>query len=205
MEDARIIKVGPLEITIPESLEPLKNLPEEPPERRSFAFQTSQALIMAHLDSIARESAMPFDDPEQVVASIHRDLGDDQGLIEVRNGTTNADRPVIYSIVKTANHPEGVQYFMLMHIDYGRNALQASVFASEYGMTGMRDGQVYAFARNHGYIGPDGSGWMCDPYDGDYARGVLMNMSEDERFDQDFPEHPLSVERGLRDALVALN
>ncbi|WP_298047853.1 hypothetical protein [uncultured Bifidobacterium sp.] len=41
--------------------------------------------------------------------------------------------------------------------------------------------------------------------DGDYARGVLMNMSEDERFDQDFPEHPLSVERGLRDALVALN
>ena len=40
-------------------------------------------------------------------------------------------------------------------------------------------------------------GWTCDPYDEKIDRGALMNISEQERFDEMFPGFPLSMCREL--------
>lgn len=34
-----------------------------------------------------------------------------------------------------------------------------------------------------------------DPYDENYKEGFLMNVSEDESMDEQFPDHPLSMLR----------
>ena len=40
-------------------------------------------------------------------------------------------------------------------------------------------------------------GWTCDPYDEKIDKGALMNISEQERFDEIFPGFPLSMCREL--------
>ena len=41
------------------------------------------------------------------------------------------------------------------------------------------------------------SKWFADPYDSDFKHHFLKNKSEDEQFDEFFPEHPLSQARLL--------
>ena len=37
--------------------------------------------------------------------------------------------------------------------------------------------------------------WFADPYDPDFKEGTPMNKSEQEKYDAEFPEHPLSIAR----------
>jgi hypothetical protein len=37
--------------------------------------------------------------------------------------------------------------------------------------------------------------WFFDPYDKDYKNGTLMNVSEQEMHDSQFPDHPLTQAR----------
>ena len=49
------------------------------------------------------------------------------------------------------------------------------------------------------------TGWAADPYDPDFEADVLRNQAEDERYDADFPDHPLSrLRRGLKDVEASL-
>ena len=36
-------------------------------------------------------------------------------------------------------------------------------------------------------------GWMQDPYDSEYKKGVQKNLSDNSEYDAQFPDHPLSV------------
>ena len=57
---------------------------------------------------------------------------------------------------------------------------------------------------NEGSISMDESGyigWKADPYIPDFNEGLPMNQSEKSEYDQDFPDHPLSVSRKLLDQI----
>ena len=45
-------------------------------------------------------------------------------------------------------------------------------------------------------------GWFKDPYDESYTKGVLMNLSEKEEFDEIFPNHPLTEARAFIDFIL---
>ena len=45
------------------------------------------------------------------------------------------------------------------------------------------------------------AGWTKDPYDESYRRGALMNLSELEEFDEQFPGSALSMCRELVKAI----
>ena len=80
----------------------------------------------------------------------------------------------------------------------------------ERGPTGLRDASVLdqALAQGRVAIGKDGgvTGWAADPYDPDFRAEVLRNQADDERYDADFPDHPLSrLRRGLKDVESTLS
>ena len=64
---------------------------------------------------------------------------------------------------------------------------------------------MYGKCRDQGIVGTDEdpfAGWMSDPYDEDWKKGVLMNVSELEEFDQFFPGFPLTLCREFIGALI---
>ena len=65
---------------------------------------------------------------------------------------------------------------------------------------------VYAICRNEGLLGDDGenplAGWTQDPYDAEITKGALMNLSEQEQFDEQFPGFPLSMCREFINCVV---
>ena len=60
-------------------------------------------------------------------------------------------------------------------------------------MTGLRDTTIWELARREGIVSSgDNSKWCFDPYDKNLKRPYLMNLSEKEKYDEIFPDHPLS-------------
>jgi hypothetical protein len=74
--------------------------------------------------------------------------------------------------------------------------------ACELGTTGVREAVVTATLMNEGKLRPEEYElrWGQDPYDPAYRgvdRSVLRFMSDDESYDQQFPQHPLSKVRRM--------
>lgn len=199
------IIIGDIQITIPASFAKLNRLPDDPPDMVAYATQTEQSTCMMFLQPIGIEYAMPYDEPQAVINEIHQTLSDDQGLIEVATATTNTGRNTIWSIVKTSSPTACTQYALTMHIDWHSFTLQVQAFANEARVAGIREAQVHEFARRQGWIDSNGHGWSQDPYDAEYHHGALMNISENDQFDNSFPNHPLSVIRRLTATLISHN
>ncbi len=102
----------------------------------------------------------------------------------------------VYSIVKTLNEPSGVQYILTYQKFYPEFILNIQAFFEEIGTTGMRDSLVYGWCRKQNLVGTDAdplAGWTKDPYDETIGEGALMNLSEQEQFDEQFPGFPLTM------------
>lgn len=205
--DVQRIDVGTMTVAIPGEALKLNNLPDDPPGLVAYGTETDRSAVMMTFQPIAPEDVwMPFDDIRPTIDNIHQSLGDDQGLIEVRNGSTESGRRVVESIVKTVMEMKSALYVLTMLIEYPRQVLFAQASCGELGVTGERDAMMYELARRQGMTEMEGPrGWACDPYDENFHRGILMNWGEDERFDSMFPWHALSVARTIRDLLIANN
>ncbi len=178
---------------IPEDYKLLNSMPDDPDNCLSYGKETDSCATFIQLFSIPWNSTMPWGEDQTIIDNIHQSLAENQALIEVKNGRTRRGYRYVYSIVKTHNEPSGVQYFLLMQVLYGHAALNIKAFFSEKGMTGKRDTAVFEMACREGVVSiSDTSKWTYDPYDKNFKRDYLMNMSEEERFDQLFPEHPLT-------------
>ena len=186
-----------------EMLHRLNSLPDDPPGMRCYGTETEGATIFMTVAPIEGDGAMPFDNPTAVVNGIHGALADDQGLVEVANGTIGDCGRYIYSVVKTAGQPSGVQYCLTLHLDVNGEQTAIQGFFSERGVTGMRDATVLEQCVRAGTVSPpDMDGWTFDPYDPKRRRGFLMNQSERAEYDRAFPMHPLSELRKMVRALV---
>ena len=175
---------------IPEGYQKLQALPEDPEGCFTYGKQTEQALCMVSLFQINPAEAMDFNGKEDLIHGIHRTLANNQALIEVDNGKLISGKPYIYSVIKTQME-EGMQYFMQMHIKWKDSVIAVRGFFDEYGVTGQRDATVYAlYCRENPDFSQDD--WFQDPYDNTLPSGFKMNLSEQAKFDEFFPEHPLS-------------
>ncbi len=197
------MKLDDLLARLDEMLHRLNSLPDDPPRMRCYGAETGESSIFMTVAPIEGAGTMPFDNPTAVVNGIHGALADDQGLVEVANGTIGDCGRYIYSVVKTAGRPSGVQYCLTLHLDMGGERTAIQGFFSERGVTGMRDATVLEqFVRAGTISPPDMDGWTFDPYDPKRRRGFLMNQSERAEYDRAFPMHPLSELRKMVRALV---
>ena len=193
-------------INIPVNFQKLKSLPNDPENSISFGKQTPTCNCLVMIYPISNEKSMPYEDENAVVAGIHGALGDSQGLVEVKSGTTKNQYRYIYSIVKSKLEPSGMEYILTLHIDMNDYTINIQSYFDEAGMTGLRDTAIMNKMLNEGKITPPNmDGWFRDPYDENYKKGLLMNMSECVEYDSMFPQHPLSEMRNLIKYIVENN
>ena len=153
---------------------------------------------------VSEEITMPFDDPQEIIDELHKSMDDNTGLIEVKNGTTAAGRDYIYEIIKHLMVDDkdqliGVEYTVNMNIRMENTIQFINASFAEAGITGMRDSLVAAAYAEENNISFEETmkQWFEDPYDSDYKTGFLMNYSEREEFDGEYPWHALSEARSL--------
>ena len=157
-------------------------------------------------DAIALELLKYLHDDQGIIDCLHNIIGDEQGIIEVKSGDTASGIPFVYTVVKTLKKPSGVQYTLTLQLDFGTYVLNLQGQFGEEGFTGMRDAAVWEYAMREGIISStDRSRWSTDPYCPDFKKGVPMNLSEQERFDEVFQAHPLSELRRFVQFFVAEN
>lgn len=109
--------------------------------------------------------------------------------------------PTLKSIFKFPQEPMGMAYLSSFIIPFENYSYVVKIQASEKGISGMRDNAIAMKLLNDKKItlGDNGyEGWFNDPYDPQITEGVLMNKSENELYDTDFPNHPLSIIRELQ-------
>lgn len=185
-------------LDLPKDFQPVRNRPTDPANCESFMMQNSNALVLLQIYPIDIDKMMPFQNPQSVIDGIHQTLNENQALIEVE-GKSSDKASFIYSIIKNLQEEPGtgVQYFMLMHILVEGKAFAVQGFFDEFGITGVRDSIVFELMIRNKETDTDLNGWARDPYDKNFNRKYLMNLSEEKRFDELFPEHPLTVCRNF--------
>jgi hypothetical protein len=91
-------------------------------------------------------------------------------------------------------------YIASITIPFENCSYVVKIQADEIGITGMRDALILDRLHKAGEVEIEEENiknWFEDPYDPDFRQGTLMNQSELEKYDPEFPEHPLSVARSL--------
>ena len=192
-------------LNILEGFSNVKSMPDDPKDSVVYGARTDLFDSFILFFPIDKQSSMPYGNAKAVIDGIHGCLDEDQGLIEVETGSTKSGKSYIYSIVKSAMNPHGVQYTLTFHYDLPDFTLNIRAFYTEKGTTGLRDSIVYEQAKRDGIVSGDFDGWMCDPYDPDYKKGFLMNLSEQKHLDQHFQGHVLTELRKFIDYFVENN
>ena len=186
-------------ITIPEYYQKVDSMPEDPKESIPFMARTGNAMCFALIFPVDESKSLPRT-KEALISGIRQFLGENQGLIQVE-----ATEDYVYSIVKTLKEPSGVQYTLTFQRFYPDFILNIQAFFEETGTTGIRESVVYEIYRRQNPVRLDDdpfAGWARDPYDETIREGSLMNLSEQEQFDEQFPEFPLSMCREFLRAII---
>lgn len=195
-----------LNFYVPEDYLRLESLPEDPPGSIAFGKQGENFETFILVKTLPFEMAMPFERQSEVMLGVTEHLAEDQGLVEVRSGISAHNRRFVYSIVKTKLEPSGVQYGLTIHFEDEDKVYGVNGFFDEVGMTGGRDSTVLQLMVKEKLIQlPQMEGWFLHPYIPEYKKGFLMNLSEDPKYDQYFPNHPLTQARALVQYLVEKN
>lgn len=187
-----------MNLNIPSEFHKINSMPEDPANSIAYGKQTQSSNCFLIMYPINSQSAMPYENEIAVIDGIHGALADTQGLVEVKNGITKNQKKYIYNIVKSKLEPSGMQYILTMHIDMKDYTINVQSFFAETSMTGFRDTTIMNKMINEGKIVPPNmDGWFKDPYDENYKKGLLMNLSEQSEYDSMFPQHPLSEIRSF--------
>lgn len=119
------------------------------------------------------------------------------GLIEVSLLTVN-NVPSVKTIFKIPQPESGMTYIASITIPFENYSFVIKIQAAEVGTTGIRDTVILNQMLMNGEITVSEEGlenWFEDPYNSNFKKGTLMNKSEQEKYDIEFPKHPLSVAR----------
>lgn len=186
-------------LTVPEAYDLVPPAPYDTPGTASFTRTTPGAICHVELAPVSAGSELPLDDKQALVGRIHDGIDDDQGLIEVGNGTTAAGHPYVYSILRT-NLDHGVmRYGLTLQLRSDDTVVGVRAGFDTEGVSSYRDSLVLS------KLTEQTEGWFQDPYDPNFALGSVMNLSELPKYDPDFPDHPLTLMRAFVRDFVAQN
>jgi len=126
------------------------------------------------------------------------------GLIEA-HASTGPLGPTVAVIYKRLLMPAYVYTGMLI-APHAEPPQVWTIVAEEHGTTGVREAIITSelFNAGHMTIADYEQSWAKDPYDSEYHgvdRSVLRFVSDDESYDERFPDHPLTK---VRQVLAAL-
>lgn len=177
-------------ISIPDYYQKVESMPDDPENSIPFMVQTNNSMCFALIFPVDESKSLPRT-KDLLISGIRSFLGKNQGLIQAE-----AYDDHVYSIVKSMKEPSGIQYILTYQKFFPEFILNIQAYFDEIGTTGMRDSLVYELYHRENLVGKDEdpfAGWVKDPYDATVKEGALMNLSEMEQFDVQFPEHPLTM------------
>lgn len=201
-------------IVLPSNYEILnKKMPKEygcPPDAVDYRLINDCTYGYLITYRVSDEESIPFDNLGGVIAEARDYLDENTGLIEIKNGDTKNNGKYVYILKKmhkepTPQLPSQVLYMLNMNIQIGNTNQFINATFEEIGSTGMREAVVMEIAMREGKVGSQMNGWTCDPYDPKFTKGFLMNLSEDEKYDQMFIHHPLTEARRLAKFVAGMN
>jgi hypothetical protein len=120
------------------------------------------------------------------------------GLIEV--GTLEVSSiPSIKTILKLPQKMAGVAYVAAITIPFKDFSFVLKITCQERGFGGTREIRILEQRRlallEKGETRDVMIGWNSDPYDPNFKSELLMTFAENQVFDADFPDHPISRAR----------
>lgn len=139
---------------------------------------------------------------EASLRKYYRDAYAEQGIGIVQcDLVTVSGVPAARTIGKKIAQAQPALYAGSLAIPLHDRSYVLSLYAQEGGVTGLRDTAVFSkLSIEGGAVALDEVtgrmvGWARDPYFPDFEGPCLRNLSEDEKYDAQFPEHPLSKVR----------
>ncbi len=184
------IMINEKTISIPDYYQKVESMPDDPKNSIPFMVQTDNAMCFALIFPVDESKSLPRT-KDSLISGIRSFLGKNQGLIQAETY-----KDYVFSIVKSMKEPSGVQYILTYQKFFPEFILNIQAYFDEIGTTGIRDSLVYDLCRRENLVGKDGdpfAGWVKDPYDDTIKDGALMNLSEMEQFDAQFPGFPLTM------------
>lgn len=107
----------------------------------------------------------------------------------------------IRTIFKILNEGGGIHYVGGLTFPFAAHSFVIKVQCEDSELTSKRDLTIFEKLLNEGVltltedmIAP---GWVQDPYDPHYNGPSLLNMAEAEKYDEMFPDHPLTQTRKI--------
>lgn len=129
-------------------------------------------------------------------------------ITQVNGGLINVDLikingiDAIKTIFKIPQQPSGMTYLASCTIPFARYSYVLKIQAPEMGITGFRDTAIFNRLLKEKVITSKEDGWFSDPYDTGFKEGTLMNKAEEEQYDTQFPQHPLTMARLCIDQVI---
>jgi hypothetical protein len=161
---------------------------------------------------LARAASFGFPDlsDDNAVRRRCRELAQDMnsGLVQA-DFVAGAHGPAVMFIYKRLDRPAFVFTGWLVVSPTSKTSLVWTIVAREGGMTGVREAIITAMLANEGKLTNESyqASWAQDPYDPAFAgvdRSTLRYLSDDESYDSQFPQHPLSRVRRKLNEVVAV-
>ncbi|PZM84736.1 MAG: hypothetical protein DKT66_08915 [Candidatus Melainabacteria bacterium] len=110
------------------------------------------------------------------------------------------------TIFKFPQQPSGIAYVASLTFPFRDFSFVIKLQCPENEPTGTREAVVLEQLLKTGEIsiGPEGNpiGWSRDPYEPNLVAGTQMTLAEEIKYDEHFPEHPLSRARGFLTRVV---
>lgn len=107
--------------------------------------------------------------------------------------------PSIKTIFKLPQKIVGVSYVAAITIPFKDFSFVLKITCQERGLGGTRETRILEQRRlvllEKGDTRDVLEGWNADPYDSNFKSEMLMTFAENQIFDSDFPEHPISRAR----------
>lgn len=202
------LQIDNIRLNVPDEYTIMQSKPSEPDNSVPLCFKSETAMCFIIIYPISSDQAMPYSLPQAMIATIHSSLEENQGLVEVDSLNTSLGRRMIYNVIKTKRDDDGTSYTLMCNIEFPDKTIMVQGFFEEYDCIGERENSVFEFALEKGLIYEKNGkyiGWERDPYNPKYVRGFLKNLAEDQKFDEMFPSHPLSILNDFKQSLADIN
>ena len=164
-----------------------------------------------HGDVLSLAAALPMEINTSVqmgAIRFARDFIASEGAGLVSADIIDLDAHLAVEVISKQEHGSGYVYKGAIICPLSTRAVMVFAVFSEHGITGVREAVVSAQLWESGELeidfsdeaeGSDGKraikGWFFDPYDSEFTGPVLNSLSDDIKYDEMFPEHPLTAMR----------
>lgn len=166
--------------------------------------------LLARIDALG-EHTLPLDDLDALRSLYRGDAADHGGGI-VSVDVVHAGQLRLVKVIRKYEVRPAYAYDGRLIVPLKGATCTIEMRSIERGVTGTRDALVTGHLAERGELEieyPEGGrgvpgrikGWIQDPYDADWKGLSLYSMSDDDRLDELFPQHPLSK---IRSTLTAI-